>query len=345
MELSNNDMVKEMDKINKPTKLVKKKKIPKKVSDSPNDSDLLSSIANKDKMVDSPKSDFKPIKKKSNKKKSGYNSTSSVSSIGSSIGSDSSRSSKSSRSASSRSSKSSKSSGSSGSSNSFGEREKFSKKKRKEEIRQEKFVMLTRISNLSKKGITTRKKFNMNDDIDDIRFECYRMTREKNSQKAVKSMQQMLISAATFIEFGNMMFDPFNLKLNGFSKNMLLTVSDYDDSLEEIHHKWSGKTAVGPEMMVLFSFITSAIFHHAGNTTTSSATKSSSSSSSSGSSFMNLFSSMMPGKPKAASEKPVETPVKKESENESKPEESKKRKTMKGPSASPFAGLVSNMKI
>ena len=153
----------------------------------------------------------------------------------------------------------------------------------------------------------------------------------------------MLISAATFIEFGNMMFDPFNLKLNGFSKNMLLTVSDYDDSLEEIHHKWSGKTAVGPEMMVLFSFITSAIFHHAGNTTTSSATKSSSSSS--GSSFMNLFSSMMPGKPKAAPEKPVETPVKKESESESKPEESKKRKTMKGPSASPFAGLVSNMKI
>ena len=337
MEL-NNDMVKEMDKINKPTKIVKKKKMSKKVSDPPSESDLLSSIANKDKMVDSPKSDFKPIKKKSYKKKSG--STSSVSSLESSTGSASSRSSKSSRSASSISSKSSRSSGSS---NSFGEREKFSKKKRKEEIRQEKFVMLTRISNLSKKGITTRKKFNMNDDIDDIRFECYRMTREKNSQKAVKSMQQMLISAATFIEFGNMMFDPFNLKLNGFSKNMLLTVSDYDDSLEEIHHKWSGKTAVGPEMMVLFSFITSAIFHHAGNTTTSSATKSSSSSS--GSSFMNLFSSMMPGKPKAAPEKPVETPVKKESESESKPEESKKRKTMKGPSASPFAGLVSNMKI
>ena len=204
--------------------------------------------------------------------------------------------------------------------------------------------MLTRISNLSKKGISARKKFNMNDDIDDIRFECYRMTREKNSQKAVKSMQQMLISAATFIEFGNMMFDPFNLKLNGFSKNMLLTVSDYDDSLEEIHHKWSGKTAVGPEMMVLFSFITSAIFHHAGNTTTSSTTKSSGSS---GSSFMNLFSSMMPGKPKAeAPEKPV-APVKKDTVNESNnvSDAPKKRKTMKGPSASPFAGLVSNMKI
>ena len=204
--------------------------------------------------------------------------------------------------------------------------------------------MLTRISNLSKKGISARKKFNMNDDIDDIRFECYRMTREKNSQKAVKSMQQMLISAATFIEFGNMMFDPFNLKLNGFSKNMLLTVSDYDDSLEEIHHKWSGKTAVGPEMMVLFSFITSAIFHHAGNTTTSSTTKSSGSS---GSSFMNLFSSMMPGKPKAeVPEKPV-SPAKKETANEptNVSDVPKKRKTMKGPSASPFAGLVSNMKI
>jgi len=202
--------------------------------------------------------------------------------------------------------------------------------------------MLTRISTLSKKGVTTRKKFTMNDDIDDIRFECYRMTREKNSQKAIKSMQQMLISAATFIEFGNMMFDPFNLKLNGFSKNMLLTVSDYDDSLEEIHHKWSGKTAIGPEVMVLFSFITSAVFHHAGNTSHSASTQQTSKpSSSGGSSFMNLFSNMMPGK----TTKTKEPPVVVEKETSEKTEVPKKRKTMKGPSSSPFAGLVSNMKV
>ena len=267
----NSDIIDAMDKVdgvsdNLPFKKKVMRKKKKKVSSPPHRNEdnvtanLYSTIGNPDKMLETP---AKESMIKKHKKKS--RSTSSVSSLGSSDGSDSSKSSRSSRS--SKSSGSSRSSGSSNSSGSYGEREKFSKKKRKEEIRQEKFVMLTRIATLSKKGITTRKKFSMTDDIDDIRFECYRMTREKNSQKAVKSMQQMLISAATFIEFGNMMFDPFNLKLNGFSKNMLLTVSDYDDSLEEIHHKWSGKSAVGPEMMVLFSFVTSAVFHHAGNTT------------------------------------------------------------------------------
>ena len=56
---------------------------------------------------------------------------------------------------------------------------------------------------------------------------------------------------------------------------------------------------------------------------------------------------MMPGKPKAGvPEKPVD-PVKKETVSESNnvSDVPKKRKTMKGPSASPFAGLVSNMKI
>lgn len=328
----------------------KKKKVQKKEDDD----ELFRVIGNPEKMLDSPKDvkdTTKPTKTKIKKKKKTF-SESSMSSFGSSKSSGSSDSSVSSHNFMKKGKKSSKSS-SNGSStismrsgDSYKEREKFTKKKRKEEIRQEKFVMLTRISSLSKNGISTRKKFSMEDDIDDIRFECYRMTREKNSQKAIKTMQQMLISAATFIEFGNMMFDPFNLKLNGFSKNMLLTVSDYDDSLEEIHHKWSGKTSIGPEVMVMFSFITSAIFHHAGNTTQkpnfSGSPETDQPSSGGGSSggsagFMNFVSNMIPTKPKTPSSnsKPQEEP--------SVSGTPKKRKPMKGPTASPFSGLVSNM--
>lgn len=341
-------------------KKTKKKKIQKKETDE----EIFRVIANPDKMLDSPKDTKHATKslKKSNlgKKKKKTSSESSMSSFGSS-GSSSSGSSGSSMSSHNFMKKGKK--GSKGSSNgsstismqsgdSYKEREKFTKKKRKEEIRQEKFVMLTRISSLSKNGISTRKKFSMEDDIDDIRFECYRMTREKNSQKAIKTMQQMLISAATFIEFGNMMFDPFNLKLNGFSKNMLLTVSDYDDSLEEIHHKWSGKTSIGPEVMVMFSFITSAIFHHAGNTTQKPVDTSTSTpvGGGGGGGFMNFVSNMIPTKPKAAPKPPKTSETgfgfkapSESTEEKSTSETPKKRKPMKGPTASPFSGLVSSM--
>lgn len=91
------------------------------------------------------------------------------------------------------------------------------------------------------------------------------MTRENNSRKAAKKMKHILISVATMIKVANGMVNPFNLKLQGFSQNMMLTVLDYDDSLEELHHKWSGRTYFDPEMTIMLTFVSSAIFQHAGN--------------------------------------------------------------------------------
>eukprot|EP00752_Nemacystus_decipiens_P017452 g15646.t1 len=151
-----------------------------------------------------------------------------------------------------------------------GGHQQSNRRKRREDVMQEKIEMLSRISKMSKKGFAATKKWGVRDDIDEIRFECYRMTRESNSKRAVKNMQHGLITMATILEFANNVINPFNLRLQGFSRNMMLTVSDYDDSLEAIHHKWSGRTAIGPELTVLFTFATSAVFHHAGNVSNSS---------------------------------------------------------------------------
>jgi hypothetical protein len=208
--------------------------------------------------------------------------------------------------------------------------------KRKEEIMQEKIEMLTRISNMSRMGFTTTKKWSMKDDIDDIRFECYRMTRENNSRKSVKNMQHMLITAATIVEFANSFVNPFNLKLQGFSKNLMLTVSDYDDSLEEIHHKWSGRTAVGPEMTVLFTFVTSAIFHHAGNVMNAPSEQKQGNNTSKGpdmSSVLGLFSNMMPRPTTAQKKSNTSTSNPISTNNDQSPR--KHRRPMKGPSGGP----------
>lgn len=239
----------------------------------------------------------------------------------------------------------------SGSSNgSYDGREEFTRKKRKEEIMQEKIEMLTRISKMSKQGFTATKRWTLKDDIDEIRFECYRMTRESNSKKSVKSMQHILITVATIVEFANNIVNPFNLKLQGFSKNMMLTVSDYDDSLEELHHKWSGRTSIGPEMTILFTFVTSAVFHHAGNVMNSPAPSSESTKSAPEkkkmpdmSSVLGMFSNMIPKttKPTPTASSVYTTSPSTEDKAETIP---KKRKPMKGPSAS-MSNLMPSMMI
>ena len=236
-----------------------------------------------------------------------------------------------------------------GSGSSFEGRQNYTRKKRKEEIMQEKIEMLTRISNMSRMGFTATRKWSMKDDIDEIRFECYRMTRENNSRKSVKNMQHMLITAATIVEFANSIVNPFNLKLQGFSKNLMLTVSDYDDSLEELHHKWSGRTAVGPEMTVLFTFVTSAIFHHAGNVMSTSPNGTTSTPPSKGpdmSSVFGLFSNMMP-KTSVPAPKPPQSNNNVNNVNNVNNANSKRRRPMKGPSgaAMPFANIIPSMQV
>lgn len=221
-----------------------------------------------------------------------------------------------------------------------GNRRGSTMRRRKDEIMQEKIEMLTRISNMSRTGFTASKKWSMKDDIEEIRFECYRMTinREKNSKFAVKYVQQMLITVASIIEFASGLNNPFNMKLQGFSKNLMLTVSaDYDNQLEELHHKWSGRTSLGPGMQILLTFVTSAIYHHAGNsmgagtekTTTS---KPAEKSGPSMSSVLGLFSNMMPKTAPPRTRTTVSTPKPNESETSGETkEEPKKRRTMKGP--------------
>ena len=218
---------------------------------------------------------------------------------------------------------------------SSGGRHQYSRQKRKGDIMQEKIEMLTRISKMSKQGFAATRKWSMRDDIDEIRFECYRMTRENNSKKAVKNMQHGLITLATILEFANNMINPFNLKLQGFSRNMMLTVSDYDDSLEAIHHKWSGRTSIGPELTVLFTFATSAVFHHAGNVSSTNNPPTSREPKPAGgmglgdmSSMLGMLSNLMPKAPSAQAA-PVQPQTKAQG---IVAKEATKRRPMRGPS-------------
>lgn len=253
-------------------KRVLKKKVRPVPSVKPIGGDMFSIIENKKKTgPPSATNAFSQSKLKGiMKKNKRYQSSSESSgSSGSSMSSGSSGSSGST--GSSGSSGSSRSSGSSGSSTSSGEfnrRIDKEKKRRRDELIHEKVEMLTRIVNLSKDGFTTTKKWNMKDDIDEVRYECYRLQRESNTKNSVEMMRHVLISITTLLEMANTHFNPFNLRLQGLSKNMMGNLPSYDACFVKLHHKYTGKSSVGPEMQVLFTFLSAAVYQHAENAIT-----------------------------------------------------------------------------
>ena len=51
----------------------------------------------------------------------------------------------------------------------------------------------------------------------------------------------MLMAAVSAFEFLNNKFDPFDLKLDGWSESITENLDEYDDVFGELHEKYGGK--------------------------------------------------------------------------------------------------------
>jgi hypothetical protein len=76
----------------------------------------------------------------------------------------------------------------------------------------------------------------------------------------------MLIAFVTAVEFLNTKFDPFDVKLEGWSENVHESVNDYDDIFEELHEKYKSKANMAPELRLLFMLGGSGFMFHLTNT-------------------------------------------------------------------------------
>jgi len=57
----------------------------------------------------------------------------------------------------------------------------------------------------------------------------------------------------TSVETLNTKFDPFGLRLKGWSKDMNAKKEDLDDCFHRLHDKYSSKTAIEPELELAFA--------------------------------------------------------------------------------------------
>jgi hypothetical protein len=137
---------------------------------------------------------------------------------------------------------------------------------RLEKEMQEKKEILYQMDRLEAKGFRLPRKFNMQSDIEEMRAEFQRIVREKEIDASIRFQRKMMMALVTGVEFMNTRFDPFDVKLDGWSEQVHENVTDYDDIFEELHEKYksSGKK-MAPELRLLLSLSGSAFMFHLTN--------------------------------------------------------------------------------
>jgi hypothetical protein len=136
----------------------------------------------------------------------------------------------------------------------------------KEEQLRDKFKYLRKLEALEKKGIELSKKYTMESSLLEMQGEYETIMDEKSKQNSVKFQGNMLMACINGIEFLNGKFDPFDIKLDGWSEQIQENVTDYDEIFGELHEKYKSKASMAPELKLLFQLGGSAMMVHMTNT-------------------------------------------------------------------------------
>jgi len=132
----------------------------------------------------------------------------------------------------------------------------------KNEINEKKEIIY-QLDRLESKGFKVPFKFNMNSDFGEMKSEYNRIIREKELDGSVRFQQKMLMAFISGTEYMNSRYDPFTIKLDGWSEQVNENINDYDDIFEELHCKYksTGKK-MAPELRLFISLSGSAFMFH-----------------------------------------------------------------------------------
>lgn len=136
----------------------------------------------------------------------------------------------------------------------------------KEEMLREKFKYLRMLEELESKGISLTKKYNMESSLLEMKGEYETHVAERSKKNSVKFQGKMLMACITGLEFLNNKFDPFDVKLDGWSEQLNENIGDYDEVFAELHEKYKSKASMAPELKLLFQLGGSALMVHMTNT-------------------------------------------------------------------------------
>ena len=134
-----------------------------------------------------------------------------------------------------------------------------------EKEKQEKIEYLNKLQRLEGKGYPISKRFTMDNSLDEVKQEYNRLVDARNLETSLKFQRQMLMGAITGLEWLNGKFDPFDVKLEGWSESVHTNVEDFDEIFEELYDKYKDRGKMPPEMRLMMAVAGSGFMCHVSN--------------------------------------------------------------------------------
>ncbi len=130
-----------------------------------------------------------------------------------------------------------------------------------------KLDMLRKLSELAQAGVKLSQNYNMNSDYKMMKYEYELHKGIRSKQNGINWLSSMSLNLIYGIEMLNEKYNPFDLKLKGWSEQMNADVNNYYDVFGELYEKYNqpGKN-MAPELKLLLMVSGSALKFHLTNT-------------------------------------------------------------------------------
>ena len=135
-----------------------------------------------------------------------------------------------------------------------------------QDIKNEKIDLIYKFKKLESQGIRTTMNYNMNSNLEDMRNEYLKFKKQREIDSSIKFQRKVMMAIITGAEFLNNKFDPFDIKLDGWSGSVNESITDFDEVFEELAEKYGGKSEMAPELKLLMMLGGSAFMFHLTNT-------------------------------------------------------------------------------
>ncbi len=134
-----------------------------------------------------------------------------------------------------------------------------------EEERKKKRDLLTKLNRLSERGYEVSKHFSLDNSLEEMEEEYERLCDAKRFTSSLEWQRGALVTLVNGLEMMNEKYDPFDVKLKGWSESVSENIESYDDIFEELYDKYKGRGGMPPEVRLAFKLATSGFMIHASN--------------------------------------------------------------------------------
>ena len=125
--------------------------------------------------------------------------------------------------------------------------------------------MLKSLDDWANKGLIKEPtRLNIDSNYEDIEDEYESALEDKRKKDSIKIQQNWMITMINTIEYGNAMFDPFGISLDGWGESVSEDIDSYDEIFGELHEKYKGGK-MSPELSLLLRLGFSASVVHFSN--------------------------------------------------------------------------------